>query len=149
MNPMASESAAARELIDSFADRSADGRFAALRSLVPGDGDGPRLAPFLLAVAGAVSEDDLVRIEAVRVFEILRITDDSLAEKCRQALVELARTDDDWDVRNAAGCAVFDLPGAELELDTMRSVIAAEQESFVRENVAAALKGFLRRRTST
>lgn len=124
-------------------------RFLPRHHTPPGDGDGPRLAPFLLAVAGAVSEDDPVRIEAVRVFEILRITDDSLAEKCRQALVELARTDDDWDVRNAAGCAVFDLPGAELELDTMRSVIAAEQESFVRENVAAALKGFLRRRTST
>ncbi|GAB2636310.1 hypothetical protein GCM10027068_14860 [Prescottella soli] len=145
---MASESAAARELIDDFAQRSADGRFAALRSLIPGAGDGPRLAPFLLAVASDASEDDLVRIEAVRVFEILRIDDDSLAEKCRHTLIHLARTDDDWDIRNAAGCAVFDLPGAELELDTMRAVIAAEEESFVRENVAAALEGFLRRRAS-
>lgn len=89
-----------------------------------------------------------MRIEALRVFEILRIDDDSLAEKCRHTLIRLARTDDDWDVRNAAGCAVFDLPGAELELDAMRSVIASERESFVRENVRAALDAFLRRRES-
>lgn len=139
-------SAAVRSLIDDFAQLGADGRFAALRSLIPADDDGAPLAPFLLTVASDVSEDDLVRIEALRVFEILRIDDDSLAAECRHTLIRLARTDADWDVRNAAGCAVFDLPGAELELDTMRSVIAAEQESFVRENVAAALEGFLRRR---
>ncbi|SDD24773.1 hypothetical protein SAMN05444580_103419 [Rhodococcus tukisamuensis] len=84
----------------------------------------------------------------MRVFAILRIDDDSLAERCRGALIHLARTDDDWDVRNAAGCAVFDLPGAERELETMRSMIAAEQEGFVRENVGAALAMFLRRRDS-
>jgi hypothetical protein len=143
---MSSASAAAREVIDNFAQRSEGGRFAALQSLIPEDGDGSLLAPFLLAVASDVSEDDLVRIEAVRVFEILRVDDEALAEKCREALIHLARTDGDWDVRNAAGCAVFDLPGAERELDTMRSVIAAEPESFVRENVAAALDLFLRRR---
>ncbi|WP_156042553.1 HEAT repeat domain-containing protein [Rhodococcus sp. UNC363MFTsu5.1] len=143
---MSVESAAAREVIANFAQWSADGRFSALRSLVPEDGDGSLLAPFLLAVAADVSEDDLVRIEAVRIFEILRIDDDSLAERCRGALIRLARTDDDWDVRNAAGCAVFDLPGAEREVETMRSVIAAEQEDFVRENVGAALEMFLRRR---
>ncbi|AQA21178.1 hypothetical protein BTZ20_0696 [Rhodococcus sp. MTM3W5.2] len=43
---------------------------------------------------------------------------------------------------------MFDLPGAERELETMRSVIAAEQEGFVRENVGAALDIFLRRRDS-
>jgi hypothetical protein len=139
-------SAAARSLIDDFAQLGADGRFAALRSLIPEDDDGSPLAPFLLRVASDVAEDDLVRIEALRVFEILRIEDDSLAAQCRRTLIQLARTDADWDVRNAAGCTVFDLPGAERELDTMRSVIAAEPESFVRENVAAALQGFLRRR---
>lgn len=145
---MGSGSVAVCEVIANFAQWSADRRFSALRSLVPEDDDGPLLASFLLAVAADVSEDDLVRIEAVRVFEILRIDDDSLAERCRTALIHLARTDDDWDVRNAAGCAVFDLPGAERELDTMRSMIAAEQEGFVRENVGAALDMFLRRRDS-
>ncbi|MBP1162053.1 HEAT repeat domain-containing protein [Rhodococcus sp. PvR099] len=145
---MSSESAAARDLVSNFAQWSADRRFSALRTFVPEDGDGSLLAHFLLAVAADVSEDDLVRIEAVRVFAILRIDDDSLAERCRGALIHLARTDDDWDVRNAAGCAVFDLPGAERELETMRSVIAAEQEDFVRENVGAALDMFLRRRDS-
>lgn len=145
---MSTGSAAGRNVIGDFARLSSDGRFAALRSLIPEDDDGPLLAPFLLAVARDVSEDDLVRIEAVRVFEILRIDDDSLATQCRDALIQLARADDDWDIRNAAGCAVFDLPGADLALDTMRSVIAAEPESFVRENVAAALHGFLRRHDS-
>ncbi|SDD23304.1 hypothetical protein [Rhodococcus tukisamuensis] len=144
---MSSESAAC-EVIANFAQWSADGRFSALRSLIPEDGDGPLLASFLLAVAADTTEDDLVRIEAVRVFAILRIDDDSLAGRCRRALIHLARTDDDWDVRNAAGCAVFDLPGAERELETMRSMIAAEQECFVRENVGAALAMFLRRRDS-
>ncbi|NMM92031.1 hypothetical protein B2J88_48565 [Rhodococcus sp. SRB_17] len=145
---MSSESAAAHEVIANFTQWSADRRFSALRSLVPEDGDGSLLAPFLIAVAADVSEDDLVRIEATRVFGILRIDDEFLAERCRGALIHLARTDDDWDVRNAAGCAVFTLPGAEGELDTMRSVIAAEQEGFVRENVGAALDMFLRRRDS-
>lgn len=113
---MGSGSVAVCEVIANFAQWSADRRFSALRSLVPEDDDGPLLASFLLAVAADVSEDDLVRIEAVRVFEILQIDDDSLAERCRTALIHLARTDDDWDVRNAAGCAVFDLPGAEREL---------------------------------
>ena len=145
---MTSESAPAREVIANFSQWSADARFTALRSLVPGDDDGSVLAPFLLGVAADVSEDDLVRIEAVRVFEILLVDDDPLAEGCRRALIHLARTDDDWDVRNAAGCAVFGLPGAERELETMRSVIATEQEEFVRDNVEAALKTFLRRRDS-
>ncbi len=145
---MTSESAAAREVIANLSRWNADARFSALRSLVPGVDDGSLLAPFLLAVAADVSEDDLVRIEAVRVFEILPLDDDSLAEGCRRALIHLARTDDDWDVRNAAGCAVFGLPGAERELDAMRSVIATEQEEFVRDNVGAALRMFLRRRDS-
>jgi HEAT repeat protein len=145
---MTSESAPAREVIANFSRWNADARFSALRSLVPGVDDGSLLAPFLLAVAVDVSEDDLVRIEAVRVFEILPLDDDSLAEDCRKALIHLARTDDDWDVRNAAGCAVFGLPGAERELEAMRSVIATEQEEFVRDNVGAALRMFLRRRDS-
>ncbi|MET9262694.1 hypothetical protein [Amycolatopsis sp. NPDC004079] len=135
----------ARELVDRFGRMTADGRFQTLRLLVPGKGDSPVLEPFLLSTANDTAEDDLVRVEAVRAIPLLDFAEPALVDRCREALHRLAREDDDWDVRNAAGCVVFDLPGAENSVDPIRAVLAAEPEEFVRANVSAALNLFLRR----
>ncbi|WP_406631572.1 HEAT repeat domain-containing protein [Amycolatopsis sp. WGS_07] len=135
----------ARELIDRFGRMTADERFQALRLLVPSAEDSPVLGPFLISTADDVAEDDLVRVEAVRAIPLLDFAEPGLADRCRETLFRLAREDDDWDVRNAAGCAVFDLPGAEHSVEPMRAVLAAEPEEFVRDNVSAALNLFLRR----
>ncbi|MFD2467850.1 HEAT repeat domain-containing protein [Amycolatopsis silviterrae] len=135
----------ARELVDRFGQMADDDRFQTLRLLVPGTGDSPVLGPFLIATANDAAEDDLVRVEAIRAIPLLDFTEPDLAGRCRDTLLRLAREDDDWDVRNAAGCAVFDVPGAESSVEPMRAVLAAEPEEFVRDNVSAALNLFLRR----
>ncbi|MFC4082056.1 HEAT repeat domain-containing protein [Amycolatopsis samaneae] len=136
----------AQELVDRFGRSNADERFQTLRLLVPGEADSPVLGPFLLATAQDVAEDDLVRVEAIRAIPLLDFADPDLVVTCREALFRLAGEDEDWDVRNAAGCAVFDLPGAEVSIEPMRALLAAEPEEFVRENVSGALRLFLRRR---
>lgn len=134
-----------RELVDCFEQLSADDRFQALRLLIPSATDSPVLGPFLLTIANSVAEDDLVRVEAIQAIPLLDFSEPTLAEQCREALLRLARHDDDWDVRNAAGCAIFALPGAERSVEPMRAVLAAELEELVRSNVSAALNLFLRR----
>ncbi|PZT75709.1 MULTISPECIES: HEAT repeat domain-containing protein [unclassified Streptomyces] len=133
-------SVAARGLVEGHSGLSADSRAAALRVFVPGEGDAPELTPFLLGVAADPGEEDLVRIAAIRLLEIVHRYDDGLAAVARDALIRLAGEDEDWDVRNAAGCAVFSLPGAEREVTRMRALIAAEEDDFVRENIEAALR---------
>ncbi|WP_020630093.1 HEAT repeat domain-containing protein [Amycolatopsis alba] len=135
----------ARELVDRFGRANAEERFQALRLLVPGKTESPVLGPFLLATANDVAEDDLVRVEAIRAIPLLDFTDPDLAVTCREALFRLVGEDEDWDVRNAAGCAVFDLPGAQDSIEPMRAMMAAEPEELVRENVSAAISLFLRR----
>ncbi|MEV0462871.1 HEAT repeat domain-containing protein [Nocardia tengchongensis] len=124
---------------------NADDRFQRLRLLVPSAEDSPVLGPFLLATAKDIAEDDLVRVEAIRAIPLLDFAEPALADQCREALFRLVQEDDDWDVRNAAGCAVFDLPGAESSVEPMRAVLDAEPEELVRGNVSAALNLFLRR----
>ncbi|PZT73812.1 hypothetical protein DNK56_14895 [Streptomyces sp. AC1-42W] len=80
-----------------------------------------------------------MRIEAIRLLEIVPMLGDELAADVRNALIRLAEQDGDWDIRNAAGCAVFSLPGASREVPRMRDLIAAEEIDFVRENIEAAL----------
>lgn len=140
-------SGAVRELLAGFPVWSADERRAVLRTLVPEAGDTEMLVPFLLSIAESVDEEDLVRIEAIGVFSILTFADSDSRRlaTCREQLMALAADDEDWDVRNAAGCAVFDLPGADTVLERMREIIAAEPEDFVKENVAAALRLYERR----
>ncbi|MEV0509318.1 HEAT repeat domain-containing protein [Nocardia tengchongensis] len=135
----------ARQLVDCFGQMNADDRFQRLRLLVPSAEDSPVLGPFLLATAKDIAEDDLVRVEAIRAIPLLDFAEPALADQCREALFRLVQEDDDWDVRNAAGCAVFDLPGAESSVEPMRAVLDAEPEELVRGNVSAALNLFLRR----
>lgn len=135
----------ARQLVDCFGQMNADDRFQRLRLLVPSAEDSPVLGPFLLATAKDIVEDDLVRVEAIRAIPLLDFAEPALADQCREALFRLVQEDDDWDVRNAAGCAVFDLPGAESSVEPMRAVLDAEPEELVRGNVSAALNLFLRR----
>jgi hypothetical protein len=134
-----------QELLMGFPAWSADERRAVLHTLVPEVGDTEVLVPFLLSIAESVDEEDLVRIEAIGVFSILTFADAGLLASCRKQLMVLAADDEDWDVRNAAGCAVFDLPGADAVLERMRGVIEAEPEEFVKENIAAALRLYERR----
>ncbi|MFD7846014.1 HEAT repeat domain-containing protein [Nocardia sp. NPDC059764] len=135
----------ARQLVDCFGQMNADDRFQRLRLLAPTAEDSPVLGPFLLATAKDVVEDDLVRVEAIRAIPLLDFAEPALADQCRESLFRLVQEDDDWDVRNAAGCAVFDLPGAESSVEPMRAVLDAEPEELVRGNVSAALNLFLRR----
>ncbi|MGS2805160.1 HEAT repeat domain-containing protein [Nocardia sp. MW-W600-9] len=135
----------ARELIDCFGQLTADDRFQALRLLIPSTADSPVLGPFLLTIANSIAEDDLVRVEAIQAIPLLDFSEPTLAEQCREALFRLVREDGDWDVRNAAGCAIFALPGAESSVEPMRTVLATEPEELVRSNVSAALNLFLRR----
>lgn len=135
----------ARQLVDCFGQMNADDRFQRLRLLVPSAEDSPVLGPFLLATAKDIVEDDLVRVGAIRAIPLLDFAEPALADQCREALIRLVQEDDDWDVRNAAGCAVFDLPGAESSVEPMRAVLDAEPEELVRGNVSAALNLFLRR----
>lgn len=136
-----------QELLAAFPALSADERRAGLRVLVPADGDTPALVPFLLSVAESTDEEDLVRLEAISLFGILSFDDAELLDSCRERMIALAADDEDWDVRNAAGCIVFDLPGADAVLERMHELIAAEPEEFVRENLAAAARLFERRRS--
>lgn len=135
----------ARALVEGHPRLSDDSRANALRLFVPAQGDADLLTPFVLGVAADPNEEDLVRIEAIRLLEIVPMRDDALAAGARNALIALAQQDEDWDVRNAAGCAVFSLPGADREILRMRELIAAEEEDFVRENVDAALQLMLNR----
>ncbi|MEY9935120.1 hypothetical protein ABH926_009791 [Catenulispora sp. GP43] len=141
-----SPSARARNLIAGHPGRTADARRAALRLFVPEDGDAPVLTPFLLSVAADAAEDDLVRIEAIRVLPIAYIPEGGPAASVRAALIRLAAEDSDSDVRNTAGYTVFDLPGAEDDVARMRELIAAEEDEFVAENIDASLELFLERR---
>ncbi|MEC3891065.1 hypothetical protein [Nocardiopsis sp. LDBS1602] len=140
-------SAEARVLIDEHPGLSVDSRFQALRLCVPGPDDAPVITPFLLAVAADPAEEDLVRIEAIRLLEIVPLRDDALAAGARETLIRLAEHDEDWDVRSAAGCAVFRLPGVAREVPRMRDLIAAEELDFVRDDIAAALRLMARRTT--
>ncbi|ACU70153.1 hypothetical protein Caci_1228 [Catenulispora acidiphila DSM 44928] len=142
-----SPSARARNLIAGHSARSAAARAAALRLFVAEDGDAPALTPFLLSVAADAAEADLVRVEAIRVLPIAYVPTGSAAAVVRAALIRLAAEDAGFDVRDAAGCTVFDLPGAEDDIPRMREVIAAEQEELVRANLEAALHIFLDRRS--
>lgn len=141
-----SPSARALNLIAGHSARSADARRAALRLFVPEDGDATVLTPFLLAVAADASEDDLVRIEAIRVLPIAYIPQGDPVAAVRAALIRLAAEDFDSDVRNAAGYTVFDLPGADDDVARMRELIAAEEDELVAENIDASLELFLERR---
>ena len=142
-----SPSARTRNLIAGHLARSAQARAAALRLFVAEDGDAAVLTPFLLSVAADAAEDDLVRIEAIRVLPIAYVPTGSAAAAVRAALIRLAAEDADFDVRDAAGCTVFDLPGAEDDIPRMRELIAVEQEELVRANLEAALHLFLDRRS--
>ena len=140
-------SAGTRNLIAGHPGRTADARSAALRLFVPEDGDAPALAPFLLSVAADAAEEDLVRIEAIRVLPIAYLPTGEFAAGVRAALIRLAAEDADDDVRNAAGTTVFELAGAEDDLPRMRELIAAEPEELVRTNIEAALRLFLDRKS--
>jgi hypothetical protein len=135
-------------LLAGHAARSDHDKFTALRMFVPEDDDAPVLAPFLVSVAEDADEEDLVRIEAIRLLELLGFHDDELAASTREALIQLAGRDEDYDVRGAAAAAVFRLPGAERELARMRTLIDEEPEEIIREQMNASMHLFLDRKAT-